>query len=191
MRAIKYLLFVVMMISATQSFAFDNNRQGFSFGFGAGFHDTNIDFTYYGTNIGSDSESGLATSFKIGGGITDQLMLYYVRNASWFNAPYYDGYVTRDETYVLGLSGVGASYFLSPSAPSVYFLGALGVGDISVPSEGESDTGSAVMFGAGYEFKSHIMLEATVMSTKIDSGNNSALGLESSSLQVTINYSFY
>jgi len=190
MRALKYVLVVVAMLSATQSFAFDNKRQGFVLGLGAGFHNTDMDFTYYGSTISSESESGLATSFKIGGGVTDQFLLYYVRNASWFNAPYYNGYVTRDETYMLGLSGIGASYFLSPSAPSVYFLGALGIGDLSVPSEGESDTGSAVMFGAGYEFKSHLMLEATLLSTNIDS-SNSALGLESRSFQFTINYSFY
>lgn len=191
MRAFKYFLFVVMVLSATQSFAFDNQRSGFVLGLGAGFHSTDIDFTFNGSTFASESESGLATSFKIGGGITDQFMLYYVRNASWFTAPYFDGFTTRDETYTLGLSGIGASYFLSPSAPSAYFLGALGAGDLTVPSQGESETGSAAMIGAGYEFQSHVTFEATLMSTDINSSSINALGLESRSLQFTINYTFY
>lgn len=191
MRTHKLLLLVVMMLSATQSFAFDDKRQGFLLGLGIGLHDTDIDFTSYGTKTGSATESGLATSFKIGGGITDQFALYYVRNASWFNAPYYDGFITTDETYVLGLSGIGASYFLSPSGPSAYFIGAVGIGDFSVPTRNESDTGSAVMFGAGYEFQNHVSLEATLLSTNIDSGSSSFLGLESRSFQFTINYNIY
>lgn len=192
MRALKCLLFIFVILSTTPSFAFDDNRQGFLLGFGAGFHSIDIDFIYDGSNIGSQSESGFATSFKIGGGITDQFALYYVRNASWYNAPYSDGYTTKDITYTIGLSGVGASYFLSPSAPSAYFLGAFGIGDISAPFESgvESDTGSAFMLGGGYEFSNHVMVEATLLSTNIESADDSSLSIESSSFQFTINYVF-
>lgn len=135
----------------------------------------------------------MATSFKIGAGITDQFALYYVRNASWFSAPYFDGYTTRDATYTIGISGIGATYFLAPSAPSGYFLAAIGAGDIAVPFENntKANTGGAFMFGGGYEFAKNLMIEATLLSTNIQDNSSPPITLKSSSLQFTINYLFY
>ncbi len=193
MKIFKSISFVAILFSAMPSHAFDNNRQGFIFGLGAGFHSIDIDFIYDGTNVRSQSESGLATSFKMGGGITDRFALYYVRNASWFSAPYFDGYTTKDATYTIGLSGIGASYFLSPSKPSGYFMAALGIGDITAPfeSNAKSDTGSAIMFGVGYEFSRHLMVGETLLLTNIESADDSLLSMKTSSLQLTINYLFY
>lgn len=192
-KALNSISFATLLFCATPAIAFDDNRQGFILGLGAGFHSTDIDFLYNGSNVGSESESGFATSFKIGGGLTDQFALYYVRNASWYSAPFFDGYTITDATYTIGLMGVGASYFLAPSAPSGYFMAAFGIGDISVPFESnvESDTGSAFMFGGGYEFKNHLMLEVTVLTTDIESADDSRYTLESSSFQFTLNYLFY
>ena len=191
-KAFKSISLAALLFSATPALAFDDHRQGFIFGLGAGFHSINLDFLYNGFNYGSESESGIATSFKIGGGLTDQLALYYVRNVSWYSAPYSDRFTTTDATYTVGLTGVGASYFLSPSAPSGYFMAAFGLGDIAVPSESvKPDTGSAFMFGAGYEFKNHLMAEATWLVTNIESADDSRFTLESSSLQFTLNYLFY
>jgi len=193
MRIIKLLLLSLIVLSNSPAFAFDNNRQGFILGFGAGFHTIDIDVIYNGYKLGSDSNSGIATSFKIGAGLTDQFALYYVRNASWYSAPYSDGFTTKDITYTMGIMGLGATYFLSPSAPSGYLLGAIGAGDLSAPFESgiSSDTGSAFMLGAGYELNSHFMVEGTWQSTNIDSADDPLLSIESSSFQVTINYVFY
>ena len=193
MSKVKYFLVFCILIMSQAANAFDDNRDGFVIGLGAGFHTIDIDFNYSGSNIGSDSESGLATSFKIGWGITNQFLLYYVRNASWYSAPYYDGFTTSDITYTVGIGGVGATYYLSPSAPSGYLLGAIGVGDISAPFESdvESDTGSALMFGGGYEVSEHIHLEATLLTTDIDSAYDSRLNLKTSSIQFTVNYLWY
>ena len=193
MRTFKCLLVIVSILLAAPALAFDEHRQGFVLGFGAGLHTIDIDFIDSGSTIASQSKSGLATSLKIGGGITNQFALYYVRNASWYSAPYSDGFTVKDITYVIGITGIGASYFFSPSAPSAYLLAATGVGDITAPFESgvSSDTGSAYMFGAGYEFSNHAMFEATLLSTKLDSADISTLSVESSSLQITLNYVFY
>jgi len=193
MRIIKPLLLSLIVLSNSPAFAFDNNRQGFILGFGAGFHTIDSDVIYNGYKLGSDSNSGIATSFKIGAGLTDQFALYYVRNASWYSAPYSDGFTTKDITYTMGIMGLGATYFLSPSAPSGYLLGAIGAGDLSAPFESgiSSDTGSAFMLGAGYELNNHFMVEGTWQSTNIDSADDPLLSIESSSFQVTINYVFY
>jgi len=192
-RIVKLLILGLIMLSVSPAFAFDNKRQGFILGFGAGFHTIDYDFIYNGSNIGSESKSGVATSFKIGAGLTDQFALYYVRNASWYSAPYFDGFTIKDITYTTGIMGLGAAYFLSPSAPSAYVLGAIGTGDLSAPFESgvSSDTGSAIMLGAGYELSSHFMVEGTWQSTDIDSADDPLLSIESSSFQVTINYVFY
>ena len=193
MNILKSVTFVAILCSTTPALAFDDNRQGFILGLGAGLHSLDIDFIFNGSTIKSQSKSGLATSFKIGGGITNQFALYYVRNASWYSAPFFNGFTTQDITYTIGLSGLGASFYLSPSAPSGYFLAAFGIGDLSAPLEGDvsPDTGSAFMFGGGYEINKHLMLEATVLTTNIESADNSLLSIESSSFQFTINYLFY
>lgn len=193
MNIFKSILAAAILLSATPALAFDDSRQGFILGLGAGLHSVDSDFIYNGTNIGSQSESGLATSFKIGGGITDQFALYYIRNASWYSAPYSDGYTATDIMYTIGLSGVGASYYLSPSSPSGYFMAAFGIGDISAPFEKniKPDTGRAFMFGGGYEFTKHLMAEATLQTTNIESADDNRLSIESSSFQFTINYLFY
>jgi hypothetical protein len=190
---INTLLLALFLYVATPAFAFDDNRQGFILGFGAGLHTIKEDFTGNGPAV-SNSKGGLATSFKIGGGLTDQFALYYVRNASWFKAAYFDGFTTRDITYTIGIGGLGATYFLAPTAPSGYFMGAIGVGDIAAPFESsiKANTGSAFMFGGGYEFTKNIMVEGAILTTKIQSsGLSPTVTLKSSSLQMTINYLFY
>ena len=193
MTILKSVSLAALLFSATPALAFDDNRQGFILGLGAGFHTLKENYTNNGNNVGSRSEGGIATSFKIGGGITDQVALYFVRNASWFSAPYYiNGVTTRDATYTIGLSGIGVSYFLTPSAPSGYFHAAIGVGDIATPFEStKPDTGSAFMFGGGYEFTKNIMIEGTLLTTHIQDTSLPPVTLKSSSLQFTINYLFY
>jgi hypothetical protein len=134
----------------------------------------------------------LATFFKIGAGITDQVALYYVRNASWYSARTLNNSTANDALYSIGLSGIGAAYFLAPSVPSGYILGAFGVGDLSAPFENVNpDTGSAFTFGGGYEFNNHFMFEATLLKANIQGSGFNPTTLKSSSLQFTINYLFY
>ncbi|MGD8560742.1 MAG: hypothetical protein PVH04_13815, partial [Gammaproteobacteria bacterium] len=179
--------FVLFMGISQFAHAFDENRTGFILGLGAGLHTIDIDSFNNGFQLGSDSESGIATSLKLGGGITNQFALYYVRNASWFSS---DG---SNTTFLVGISGLGASYYFSSSAPSGYILAAVGVGDIDAPFESniEADTGNATMIGGGYEVNDHLHLEVTLLRTDIDSSDFSNLTLETSSIQFTFNYLWY
>jgi len=191
MKNIKYLLAILILISSQASYALDNNRKGIIFGAGAGIHSTNFDFYFNNSKYSSDSRSGLATSIKFGAGITNQFVLSYVRNASWYTAPYNDGTTTSDTVYVIEISGFEASYYFSPSAPSGYILGAVGLGSYSAPSEDESDTGVALMIGGGYEISKHLHLEGTLLTTDVDSSEDSRYNLKASSFQFTINYLWY
>jgi len=187
----QYGSFTILALSliSSSAFSFDESRKGFSISVGGGFHTIDTEFSLDGAKVASPSENGLATSLKIGGGVNEQVLLYYVRNASWYSGPYFDD----DVTYTIGIGGFGVSYFLSPTAPSAYFLGAIGVGDMSAPFEShiQTDTGSAFMIGGGYEFKPHVQFEATILKADIDSADVNGLSVGSTSLMFTINYNWY
>ena len=193
MGMVRIVLLLFMLICSQTVFAFDENRKGFILGLGAGLHTTDIDFINSGVSVSSDSEAGLATSFKIGWGFTTQFSLYYVRNASWYSAPFFDGFTISDTIFTLGISGAGISYYFKPTAPSFYVLGALGVGDLSAPFESnvETDTGDAYMLGGGYEMSKHVLFELTWLDADIDSADLSTLKVEGSSIQFTVNYMWY
>jgi len=140
-KAVAVLIFYVM--SSHAALALDDSRKGFSIGVGAGIHTVSVDNTAddFGFSLNSSSsisEFGIATSFKIGGGITEQFSLYYVRSASWYD---------DTSVFTTGLAGIGAAYYLSPTAPSIYFHGAVGIGDLGAPfaSNIEVQTGTAAM----------------------------------------------
>ncbi len=173
--------------------AFDDNRDGFFMAFGLGVHSLDNDFIYAGTELKSNSNSGLATSFKIGFGVTEQIALYYIRNASWYNDSYYDGYSATDTVYTVGINGLGMTYYFSSSSPSFYMMLATGIGDMFTPLETDPayDSGSANLYGIGYEFSNHFTSELTLLKVDIESSEDNQLSLESSSLQFTINYLFY
>lgn len=188
----KILLFVLTVLLTQTAFAdvFDGKRKGFILGLGAGFHSTGLDVTYKGRTA-SKSKTGLATSFKIGYGVDEQLAIYYVRNASWA----YDSDVNySDVLFSGGISGVGLNYYIEPSARSAYLIGALGFGDFSAPFESENDfptyTGSAFMIGSGFEIKKHVQGEITWLKTNL-SNSNSIFEVSTSSIQFTVNYLFY
>lgn len=193
MNIFKHLLAVGILLGFQPANAFDGFRSGFMVGLGAGYQTIDVDYSYFGLEIASESYTGPATSLKIGGGVSDQFLLYYVRNASWYTAPSFDGFQTKDVTVLMGISGLGGTYYFSPEAPSVYILGAFGLGDFAAPLESdiEDDTGGAVLLGGGYEISDRVHLEATILSTDIESSDDSNLHVESSSIQVTFNYLWY
>lgn len=169
--------------------AFDNSRQGFFFSVGGGVHGISAENNSgFGTDQ-SESAGGFATSFKIGGGISEQFSLYYIRNASWFKSQ-----VDSSSSYTVlaGISGIGGSYYLQPSSPSAYVMGAIGIGDYDAPFATNIDleVGGALLFGAGYEFSKHKMLEASMLF--VDTSDDSNLDERSfNSLQLTFNYMWY
>jgi hypothetical protein len=195
MKALESTLLATLFVS-TPAFAFDDNRQGFIFGLGGGFTTLKVGtYDYSSGNTWSVPEYGLATSLKMGWGITDQVALYYVQNDSWYREYYSSNSSSepKQSTFTVGISGIGATYFLEPSAPSAYILAATGVGYNATPFESNNhrNTGHAFLFGGGYEFERNITIEGTVLIDNYDSGSNPPVNLKSSALQITLNYLFY
>ena len=192
MNILKSALPAAILFASMPALAFDDDRQGLIMGLGAGFQTLRTDaFNLYG-NTGSMPAQGLATSFKIGAGVTNQIALYYVRNDSWFRA-YPSSVSAKETTYTTGISGIGATYFLAPTAPSGYFLAATGTGYVSAPfkSGNNPKTGRAFMVGGGYEFEKSLAVEWTLLTTHTQSSLAPSATQKSTSLQFTINYLLY
>jgi hypothetical protein len=187
MNILKSALLAAFISSSTPAFAFDDNRQGFMVGLGAGF-----DILKVGTATGSMPKEGLATSVKIGWGITERIALYYVQNDSWFRA-YPSSTAKEQSSYTIGISGIGATYFLAPTAQSGYVLTAIGAGYARAPFDpsASSSTGNAFMIGGGYEYEKNLTIEGTILTTRYDSVSAPHMSLKSTSIQMTLNYLFY
>ncbi|MFH0765846.1 MAG: hypothetical protein V2A61_05440 [Calditrichota bacterium] len=70
------------------AFSWDGERKGFILGFGAGFGSLNFtqEVEYRGSSTsGSESHLPLVTNFKIGGAVTNQMLLYWSSKVSWFS----------------------------------------------------------------------------------------------------------
>ena len=156
-----------ILLVTTVAQAFDGNRKGFIIGFGVGPGYTSFTQTVKNVTTGFDETSdtensfSFATDFKIGGGITDQFLLYYVNRVTWFGM---ENALNENVTIANGVGGVGVSYYLETTAPAFYFLGSIGLSTWMTPFEDESSNwvGFGVSGGVGYEFAAHWGVEATV-----------------------------
>lgn len=182
MRYLSAVLISVLVLGAS-IFAFDDNRKGFMVGVGGG---------YQSLSIGSFSDAGIATSFKIGGGITEKFSLYYVNNVSFYSDSVYgisgSSLVLLDDSTLAGagVSGIGATYYFSDAPRSPYILGALGLSAIRYfEYSGLDEVGTGFMIGGGYAWN-HVHVELTYLSaTGFD---NFA---DTSSVQFTVNYLWF
>jgi len=176
MKKIIGFLFLTFIFGQS-AYAFDEKRKGFLVSVGAGIHSVSVEDSF-GLSSEEMSKTGLATSFKLGGGLTDNFVLYYVRNASWYN----DSYL-----YNAGVAGIGSAIYFKSSSPSLYLHGGFGVGDLSAPLELttiEAETGKGFLLGAGYEFGNRVTVEGTYMAGDVDVA-------EISSFQLLVNYQWY
>jgi len=158
------------LLAASSAHAFDGQRKGFILGFGVGGGMSS--FTQTVEIAGQPSQTsdrenkgGFATDFKIGGGLNEQFMLYYVARSSWFGIT---NALNQKVTILSQVGGLGASYYLSEEPSSAYFLGAIGFGTWSTPFESGGSTwiGIGLTGGVGFEFAKHWSAEATVSWSK-------------------------
>ena len=149
------LALVALIAVPNQAAAFNDERQGFMLGLGAGFGSAKVSW-----DGDSESNSGLATTFKIGGGTSNQLQLYYSNRVIFFSE--------NDINFYQGMSAFGVSYFLEPTAPSFFFSGELGLGVFDTFESGlEGDSGFGFTIGAGFEVSPHLILEANYMNAGV------------------------
>jgi len=162
-------IFIVVGSSDIYSFDGDGYRKGLIVGLGGGPHVTGGGF---GSAFPENGTAGLASSLKVGAGITDQFLLYFFGDII-------------DSQRTVGLIGIGARYYLRPESKSVYF-------DIGLGTGTATGTGTA-FFGIGYELQKHLSIEyktsLTYINVEFANGDGDTDGGITGML--TLNYLFY
>lgn len=154
-RMLLVFVLVAAIVLPGSAGAFNDDRQGFILGLGAGYGSAQ-------QSGGGDSDSygGVATTFRIGGGVNSQTLIYYSNRVVFFSV--------RDYSFYQGMSAAGVSYFLQPTGPSFFFTGELGIGVLGTwEAGGGSDSGFGFTLGAGYEVTPHFLLEANYMRASV------------------------
>lgn len=141
------------------SFAEDSpERSGFYLSGGLGLHATESTLIIDDYGEFADSSSGLLTSFKVGGYLNPTFAIYYIREAAWWTVDTY--------SYVAGISGVGGTYYFKPVSGG-YLEFAVGFGDYTLRDFDDTDVGTAIQIGAGFELTENIQLGGSLISTDI------------------------
>lgn len=158
-------------------------RQGFILNLGLGVGETK--YSLNGSN--ALSNGGIATDFKIGYAPSDQLLIYYSNDASFFTLK-----GAEDFLFVSGLTAIGAKYFLEPSSPSFFVDGSLGFSVFraleaeSPMSAGASGIGLSV--GGGYEFARHWLVGLDLVFGRPDEGTAS---FDTRTIRIALNWLLY
>jgi hypothetical protein len=163
------VLFIVLagpVVTAGTGYAFDGQRRGFVLGFGVG--PAIASYTQTASlegfpDLTSDRESkgGLGTDFRIGGGVNEQFVLYYVNRVTWFSL---DNALDETVTIASSVGLLGASYYLQPGSHTAYLVGLLGLSTWDAPFESDVDAqvGLGLGMGLGYEFSPHWSVEGNL-----------------------------
>jgi hypothetical protein len=148
-------------------------RKGFILDLGVGI--AGISQSSNSPGSGRETTGAVGTDFKIGHAPTDQLLIYYSNDAAFYKETSSFG---GDVLVAVGMSGVGATYFLQPAAPSFYLNGALGIAALNAVSLDDATqdgiTGWGVSLGGGYEFARHWLLDGDLVLGRLDGGLNTS-----------------
>lgn len=138
------------------------------------------------------NENGIATSFNIGYGFSDDFMLYYSNNVNWYN---------KDEsgepiTYVNVISGIGITYCLDSE---VYLNFVYGIAtDYPYVDSWYSLDGTGYEIGVGYDIAKHVSVELDYSHSdynKVTLGGTSinldGVSATTHSLRMMIKYNWY
>jgi len=166
----------VLVTATAPAVAFQRVHLTVGAGAGAGSWGIAID----GRSEPSDALS-FTTDFEIGASVSKRLAIYYLQKTAWFNSEVtilpgeFGGPLTPQQVgriLTFGLSGVGATYRLSPGLGSVFLTGGIGLAWWSQVFEESTDcvkfpiafpcadvSGVGVTAGAGYELSRRFALE--------------------------------
>ncbi len=189
MKKVTLSVLTASLLTVSSAQAFDDQREGFLMGIGAGIANVNTTFS---SNYEADYSSfGFATSFKMGYGFSNQFLLYYTNDVSWFGI---DG--ANGDNFISGGSSIGASYYFDENSP-FYITGSIGLGIFANFTSGDAASGSTFSLGAGYEVTPHVMLEATFQRTSVTDYTegydyyDDSTDVATNAFRFTVNYMLY
>lgn len=210
LRKVIVFALLVLAVAPAAAYAFDGQRPGFIFGMGIGTGkakqavEMSVDNLTVGAEMGN---SGYTFNWKIGGGVSDKVWIYFENHQMLFNAEYSDFRVEasgiqesiHEANFLQGITGLGVTYFLEPQAPSFFFSGLGGVAEIWGPlGHNEAfDVAAGYQIGAGYEFIKSLSVEVTYMKAVVTSGDddrdlaNMEFDQSISNLAISLNWIWY
>ncbi len=194
-------LSTIVYSARARMFSTRADREGFIWGIGVGtgmasYTQSLVEYwgdAYEGPRLEArGAESAFITNFRIGHGLTDQVLFYYTSRIAWI--PLRNLY--RDTVIANGTAGLGVTIY--PYYKSNFYLsGSVGLSTLATwfpPLELEKAraTGLAVSAGIGYEFFPHSSVDLTVSfgnasRTEIDERNYIELTNEVITVLLTLN----
>lgn len=189
-RQFKYFLLLTLLIFSTQVNAFDKKRSGFLLGVGIGLHDTDMDDNGVpNPDIAiNESETGYATSLRIGGGVNEQVLLYFANDTNWYKER------INNEQTTLGLSGFGISYYFSPKTNTPYLTAIVGVANraqIFSSTDAQDYRGTGYSIGVGYEFSTWLGFQLDYMRLDLEHTESRQYTKDASAFRLTFQTNFY
>jgi opacity protein-like surface antigen len=164
---------------------FDNSKKGFILGGGLGYSAvrTNIDIRSNHFRAGAtDTQNALATTLKLGYGISEQFSVFYVNDVSWYK---YDG---SSDKYITGASSIGVDYYFDENSPW-YATGGIGIATLkNFTKNKDSVNGFSYNIGIGYEIMPHVTIEGKFLSNNFDDKN---VDFDTKNFNLTFNYTWY
>ncbi len=164
------------------------DRQGFIIGLGIGYGNQGIDNDNF-----EDSYNGVATSFMIGGGISNQFTLYYLNDGQFFTVDNATQPENDGDLWAAGLTGIGGTYYFSPTSPSAYIgvgVGVTSLFDIS-DSNVSSYMGTGFAFAAGFEFARHLNVELSLLRGSAENEDDSSDTVDLAATRVLFKWIWY
>ena len=194
-------LSTIVYSARARMFSTRADREGFIWGIGVGtgmasYTQSLVEYwgdAYAGPRLEArGTESAFITNFRMGHGLTDQVLFYYTSRIAWI--PLRNLY--RDTVIANGTAGLGVTIY--PYYKSNFYLsGSVGLSTLATwfpPLELEKAraTGLAVSAGIGYEFFPHSSVDLTVSfgnasRTEIDERNYIELTNEVITVLLTLN----
>jgi len=159
----RLLCLCVLLLIAGVAMATET-RSPFLLSVGLGLNATSVDagsnhWYDYGSTLGEGT--GGAFDFKLGVFATPQIPIFYTLKVTAYDQNDGNGYW---QPYHTVFSGVGASYYFSPTNPSFYLTGGVGATQWGVSDSSSIDTtGAGGFVGLGYAFSKHFAIEGIIM----------------------------
>ena len=202
-RSLLLFFLTVLIAFPRSSLAFDKSRDGFmlNLGFGLGESKQSSDIV---------SKSGTSTflEFKIGGGVSEKVWIYFVDQCGFYSVDLPDMHWPTDQidevnvSLIQNFGGVGTTIFLKTDAPSAFVQVAFGIAFLTeTPLEqpGEVSGGEAgygFQVGVGFEIFRGFSANVNYMRSGTKILNDLAGGIQGkdpriTSMSVSLNWMFY
>lgn len=167
----RWLFFVAVLSVAipAQAGFLDRDREGFfiTLGVGASYttHIQEFRVNLPDSSVEVRSERGNTWGpvavLRVGGGLGDQVQIYYTLRTVWFEEPTNGG--SKEEIITSAHSGLGITLFRNLTSPTLYYFGSVGFSHWWAPFADNSPlwTGFGIVGGVGYEFFQRVAIEAS------------------------------